>query len=1163
MAVDLYPLPSLFDPTVSTIRDSTPVNTSAFYLRRPHTVPWSADPTTFVLETDQPTQPHTFTINRTETFTIVPGQTPYGVGIQLAQRANRIEVTVGTTTTVFGVAATGVETWFRALGREAYIRVTEELTEIENQFNSPWTTRITAHLLPYADLFLASQMPKIQQTRMAIVAAMGRRLGFGDGVRQVATALAYSTPLVTKARDSEFALPGRDPLYPGITSHPTTAELRGRTLDLWFPNSCAAAKNALTRMALSMGGQDVPNPKPLELVDFDDRQVLLRLGGGPIEVCALDPLEAGCQDLESDLACDSNIRAWVDQDSRIEALMTTPQLPFDEQVENPILFGTWDQGFELDGVSSGSPGLGGGDTFDNVDPDDPWGTGFLGVSLSQRFDAGACLDTRIQVAQRLEKFCFPLGVQTPDLVVGSAAVVDAAAGAPQPLIGNQVVWLVSPRTYMQAGDLVRFPAPDGELRVATAWPAFQANRVVKTTTATVVAGVHQTTLVSGSKTFSFRHTGMGVRVQGVQKACVVKVSPDGTTAWISGNPAIVPAGAQTVELYEPIRDRRDLTEAPYSGHRTFEVGFTTTFAATQPDGFEADYRMAPVAQAAASLGDSFIQVSTDTQPLPSDLLYLSPTQSTQVVNVTDLEIPNPTTGFPTYMVEVQPALAASVLDGQALYGWRTSACWSNGSPVTPLTVVSFGSSSYLVASGGFVCGGDYTPGQSTNPFVGDVVVTSQADVNTLAGFDGITGSLTIQEGGFNWTPLAGLKEITGALLVFGDMFSVSGGMPEFPALRWVGDPNPSGVGITCSAGTGSVWPANLLPQLTRVEGDFNVHTGPDVVDFTGFQTMLHHVGGRVSFTLDTGAAYNFTNCAPCLVFGGVRIQSFSGASVSLLGAFPHLVATAGSSNSTHGLQLNQVLITNVTGAFPVLATIGGPQGSAPKGSTTTGDLRLTDLPFGSLAPEFPALTSVESSVQISSCTNVDFSGFAAGCFPALTAAGGIDVIFNDSIKFPNFYSLATIHSQLFETVRILGNSNLLSGPPSFNTVTSVVDGGIRMSGNQYADPVNWNSAFMNLTSMTAASTSDLFVEVSDNTNMGGLDGMFQNLPALDSILIDSNPQLATISNIFQNLVGSTVNTVTVTNNTILPTAAEAQTFINSLIATGFVGTATNTGNGPG
>ena len=547
MVLALYPQPSLFDDDVALVRNATPVKVSAFYVRRPMYVPWSAEETTFVLETDEPSATHEIIVNRSGRTKFVPGEKKYSIQLQLKQGANRIEISTPSQSTYITVAATGVESWFTSLGREYYLSTGQRLNDIRDQFNTPWTTRISAHFIPYADLFLPARMPKIQQTRLATMTSMGQRLGHGDGVRQIATAVSYSTPFVTDPLDTEFVTPGLYEDYPMVTTYPTTGAVKGRVLDLWSPNNCLAAHQALFQLVLAMGGEDVIGTKVLDLVSKDDRQIILKYLGGPPEVHYLDPMSSECSDIEFNTSCDASVRVWAQVYSDIDIVMATPQMSFDETVESAINFGFFDEGAYFD-ASTGhtDPGLGGGDDhFDTVDVDDPYGDGFKGFSLSRRFDAPACLDTRIQVGQRLSKFTAPLKTTTdltpePPLVEGDLLTVDAETGAPPATIGTDSFWATSNRLYMYEGDQVRFEALDLETSIVSAWPVLDDTSQIDRTelTATYTPSGTEKIITAPTKFFTLMHQGYGLQI--------ASEVYDGSTAAVSvTNGAVAVVGAST------------------------------------------------------------------------------------------------------------------------------------------------------------------------------------------------------------------------------------------------------------------------------------------------------------------------------------------------------------------------------------------------------------------------------------------------------------------------------------------------------------------------------------------------------------------------------------------------------------------------------------------
>jgi len=713
MVLALYPQPSLFDDDIALIRESTPVTVSSFYLRRPYFVPWSADESVFILETDEPQERHEFIVNRTDRFAFVPGESPYTVSLQLQKGANRIDISTPNQSTYITVAATAVESWFTALGREYYLAAGQRLKDIQDHFLTPWTTRVSAHLVPYNDIFLPARMPKIQQTRLAIMTSMGQRLGHGDGVRQVATAVSYSTPPVTKAYNAEFVMPGKYPEYPYVTTFPTTGEVRGRVLDLWTPNNCLAAHQALFQLVLAMGGEDVPDPKPLSLVAKDDSQIILRYNGGSAEAHVLNPASPECTDIEFNTSCDAGVRAFAQMESRIDIMMLSPQLPFDETVENPINFGFFDEGFWFD-ASTGhpDPGLGGGDdAFDTVDPDDPFGEGFVGFSLSRRFDQPGCLDSRIQVGQRLSKFTAPIISTTPPaltpeppLVEGNLLTIDAELGAPSPTVGNTVVWATSNRLYMYEGDHIRFENPDLETTVVSAWPVLDSvDQIVKSdATATFAFSGTEKVITAPAGFFTFLHQGFGIQVDGADLFSIVKVSDDGVNSYatIAGNPATPAAGPFIINVYEPLRDRADDSEPDDSvlqgraGRPTYEILLADPLLANLSTGDQFSYRVAPRVSGAVGGGSAYLSVMSDVKPLPGDLLYFDSSTAVSIISAIASGTHH-TTGFPIYDIELDGVTPGALVDNEPLFVVRADPCWLNGDPVTPLMLISLAPAAYL------------------------------------------------------------------------------------------------------------------------------------------------------------------------------------------------------------------------------------------------------------------------------------------------------------------------------------------------------------------------------------------------------------------------------------------------------------------------------------
>jgi hypothetical protein len=800
VTLKLKPRPTLYDTEIDRVFDASGIGGSALYLKRPVRVPLDKRSTVFILETAYPEEIHEFVINRTRYFSIRPGQERSEIGILLDKGPNIIEVGNGYDVTAAYVVSDAVFTWFYGLGRELYLAVTKRLTELQAQLASPWTSRVSSHFLPFNDVLPRARMPKIHGTRLAMTAIMGRA-GFGDGARMLASGVSYQTPHIVRTRAST---PGARDVYPVVTPIALTGpHFAGQEYHTWTPNYCLAAQQALFRLALNLGGEDVPDPKPLELVDYNDYGLLLKYAGQPTESHTINPFGVDCEEVL--LTC-NNIRAFTLVNDVFDIVMCSPQLNFDEVVVNPFLFGFWDMGYDLDGrpaysgaaatvaskagdqvtltglvsatpldgavvgryirisgaasaanngdflvttfisptsviiqnaagvvpdVNSGAiswymwitPGLGGDDAHDGMDPEDPFGDGFLGISLSRRLDEDTCLDSRFQRARRLATFLAPIQLNTATPVgraTGLQLVADLKTGAPVATGGTSVFWASCPETYLREGDWIRFESPDVDVQIASAYPVFDyiiANGAGATVAPfpptstsvaayTTLAGPEPRRVITAPAGF-FQpfHAGKGLRVSGAAVNatvngdwCILDVSDDGTQAIVIGRPATLVAdpGPLTASVYEPLHDRSTSTVVPSQGRALYVINTAASLPRNLADEEVIDLRLAPRAYGAALLGASVVYVASDVKLLPGDLLYLDNTVLNYVkVTVAHQTAVDPISGYPVYRAETATTLPVALTDGQALYQVRTDCCWNYGDPVTPMRLFSMSPAVYL------------------------------------------------------------------------------------------------------------------------------------------------------------------------------------------------------------------------------------------------------------------------------------------------------------------------------------------------------------------------------------------------------------------------------------------------------------------------------------
>jgi hypothetical protein len=684
MSIRIYPAPNLFDAATARFRLASKVDQELLVDKGQFNVPYSYFPAPFILETSAPNTLHTITVNNNKVLTITPLAESTTLNIPLEQCNNDIKVTNTTGLVGYGdVSATIIQTWFATLGREFFVAGGQQVQELQVQLNSPWTSRLSAHLLRYSELFLPSRMPKIHQTKIALTQVMGR-LGFGDGVLNIATAMTYSTPYASKVRASEFTIPGTL-MYPVLTTFPTTGE--SIVLDVWMPNACLAAKLALVQLCQSIGAPDAAQPAPLLLENFDDYQVLLKSSGGPIEVQTINPLSADCNNIEDVLTCDRT-RLFTTLRSTVDIVMNTPQLSFDSVVTQKILFGFFDDGIPFDS----------GLLLDTRDPDDPFGSGFVGVSLDGRLDGGSCLDSRVQRGQRIIKHVLPIAdvnSLTPIEPVSSALVVDAGTDAPPPDTGETVIWAVSAKPYITDGSFVRFRDPAYELQVDTVWPVYDEDRIFAITdNATVSVSVGVFTITSDVGFFSFRCTGAGIIINDDEKCSVISVSEDGSSCVVTGNPNI-PLGAVTVlGVYDPVRDRAQEFHVGLAGNRLYELTFVTALTADLTEGYVADLRPAPTTMATALIGDDTLSIATDLVLMPNDVLYITTSMTHVVDSAINTGLFDEGSGLPIWTVTLLTTLTVNLAARTFLYCFRSEPCWE-GTPITLLNVTTFRPTGYI------------------------------------------------------------------------------------------------------------------------------------------------------------------------------------------------------------------------------------------------------------------------------------------------------------------------------------------------------------------------------------------------------------------------------------------------------------------------------------
>lgn len=251
--------------------------------------------------------------------------------------------------------------------------------------------------------------------------------------------------------------------------------------------------------------------------------------------------------------------------------------------------------------------------------------------------------------------------------------------------------------------------------------------------------------------------------------------------------------------------------------------------------------------------------------------------------------------------------------------------------------------------------------------------------------------------------------------------------------------------------------------------------------------------------------------------------------------------------------------TDFTDAFPQLSevatllsldcgSVDPPFGGSFLALDSVGALSIQ----GGTAVALPEFDALQSAVSIN--ITITELGSPPPLFQSLLSCGTINIT-NTSLP-PTTPWIGAFPSLVNGTGPIvLGITNLTALTNSFTTLSSLANF-IILSSPQLSSLTGSFSALSAL--------SVLHVENTSLTNLNAFSGLTNMLSGFVEII--NNDSLTSVSALL-NIVGNTINSgsdgINITLNNSLPTTAQAQAFIDQMIATGFTGTFTNSGNGPG
>lgn len=439
MAFQILPNSRGYDDLFATMVAAVPSGT--FYDFARPIVMWSREPVAFLFETDNPSYPVKITRERLGDFSLgvdqgnlieettivpLPGVSQTLFYLTLGRGRNRLTATEqlpggGGRQQILEVIATTNAIVFEAYGREIFKTRQPAVLQSEAIY-SPYATRLFDQLASLGDVLPDLQTLKILSTKM-LIRSFIHFPATSLGVRNNIEAVTLNTPVFLSQRQSSN--------YQIETSRIMRAaeNLAGQEAHIWFPNLAVTRWLAFLRMANTF-----TNNFEIESVRDDYVSVVYK---GRENLHYFDYDAAG-ENFLTNISlknCFNNISvtAYTTVNSRIYIPCWT--YPLDYSITQDMALGLtrvmFDLGIPLD---SGIP-------FD-ADPIDPFSDGFVGWSLSGRFEQGPPsypLDSMVQpsVDMALSPSTVTLFQQTPLLSYEVMSGMERLAFAQQfPLAGS-------------------------------------------------------------------------------------------------------------------------------------------------------------------------------------------------------------------------------------------------------------------------------------------------------------------------------------------------------------------------------------------------------------------------------------------------------------------------------------------------------------------------------------------------------------------------------------------------------------------------------------------------------------------------------------------------------------------------------------------------------
>lgn len=377
--------PTIYTPIIDSIFTEDPYGApiGRFYtLHQGQTVPTTNRPTTITIETDRVGEPLEIEIvykenvpdvgvldpRKPNILNIVPAGETVTVSIQLAPGRNDITIRTRlepTETAYLIIYANEIMSLWEAFARDFFTNVTRVIDNEKNAISSPFGIRLVEPFLAVQELLPDTQSLKVLTARM-LVRGLLHSVGNKSGQDDMLKALTVSTPAYSPMDKMTYEFDSE--LDPWVDAG---SQFSGTEAHVWIPNFGILAWVAFWRFL-------VANPSNYEIVDINEHVIAFR-HQGELRQHIFDFDRFGTDFLQA-LAredCFKSVYITMSMASFVTFKMCAAAYTFDLFLENPI--GNCRASFDISiPFDRDCP-------FDS-DPVDPFSDGWLGWSLSGRFE---------------------------------------------------------------------------------------------------------------------------------------------------------------------------------------------------------------------------------------------------------------------------------------------------------------------------------------------------------------------------------------------------------------------------------------------------------------------------------------------------------------------------------------------------------------------------------------------------------------------------------------------------------------------------------------------------------------------------------------------------------------------------------------------------------